>query len=118
MNYILSYFIFITHINIVKLLSVTDNSGHVILCWSESDKGWILSGYFYGYIVLQVFGGSLAEKVGTKIVLGGATIFCALLTLLIPIASKENMWIAFTMRVLQGLAAGVTYPCLPPMIMR
>ena len=77
-----------------------------------------MSGYFYGYIALQVFGGSLAEKFGTKIVLGWTTIFCAILTLLMPIASKKDIWIVFTMRVFQGLAAGVTYPCLPPMIMR
>ena len=117
-NYILMYIVFISHNNNFKLLSVTDDSGNVIFCWSEDDKGWLLSGYFYGYIVLQVFGGSLAEKFGTKIVLGGTTLLCAILTLLIPIAAKENIWIVFTMRVFQGLAAGVTYPCLPPMIMR
>ena len=97
---------------------MVDKDGHVVFCWNESDKGWLLAGYFYGYIVLQVVGGSLSEKYGTKIVLGATTMFIALLTLLIPVASKENLWIVFTLRVLQGLAAGVTYPCLPPMIMK
>ena len=44
--------------------------------------------------------------------------FCAILTLFIPVASKGDMWFLFAIRVFQGLAAGVTYPCLPPMIMR
>ena len=99
-------------------IRVIDDSGNVIFCWSEDDKGWILAGYFYGYIVLQVVGGSLAEKYGTKIVLGATTIFIAILTLLIPVASKSSMWMIFAVRVFQGLAAGVTYPCLPPMISR
>ena len=112
------YLAFKFTIDALKLLSVTNEGGDVIFCWSESDQGLLLSAYFYGYIVFQVFGGSLAEKAGTKIVLGGTTLFCALLTLLLPIASKQSIWIVFILRIFQGLAAGVTYPCLPPMIMR
>jgi MFS family permease len=97
---------------------ITTDSGDVIFCWSERDKGWLLGGYFYGYIILQIFGGSLAEKFGSKIVLGVSTIICSILTLIIPIASMENIWLVFAIRVCQGLAAGVTFPSLPPMITR
>ena len=60
----------------------------------------------------------MSEKYGTKIVLGVTTLFSAVLALLIPAGSKGNLWIVFAIRVLQGLAAGVTYPSLPPMITR
>ena len=95
-----------------------DKAGNVIFCWREAEKGWLLAGYFYGYIVLQVVGGSLAEKYGTKIVLGSSTFVCSVLTLFLPLTSKSGLWITFAIRVLQGLASGVTYPCLPPMITR
>ena len=98
--------------------SVIDGSGTEILCWSENDQGLLLSAYFYGYIIFQIFGGTLAEKIGTKIVLGSTTLFGAIITLIIPVASKQNLWIVFALRILQGLAAGVTYPSLPPMVMR
>ena len=98
--------------------SVIDSSGTEILCWSENDQGLLLSAYFYGYIIFQIFGGTLAEKIGTKIVLGSTTLFGAIITLIIPVASKQNLWIVFALRILQGLAAGVTYPSLPPMVMR
>ena len=95
-----------------------DKAGNVIFCWREAEKGWLLAGYFYGYIVLQVVGGSLAEKYGTKIVLGSTTLVCSVLTLFLPLTSKSGLWLTFATRVLQGLASGVTYPCLPPMITR
>ena len=99
-------------------LSVTDDSGNIVFCWDEHDKGLLLSAFFYGYIVLQILGGTLAEKIGTKTVLGSTQLICALITLVIPVASKVSLWLVFALRVLQGLAAGVTYPSLPPLIMR
>ena len=99
-------------------LSVIDDSGNVIFCWNEYDKGLLLSAFFYGYMVFQVLGGTLAEKIGTKIVLGGANLFCSLLTLVIPVAAKQNIWFVFGLKVMQGVASGVTYPSLPPLIMR
>ena len=102
----------------VCVFSIVDGVGHSVVCWNEVDKGWILSGYFYGYIVLQVFGGTLAQKIGTKSVLGISTLFTSLLALFIPISSKSDVRLVFTITLLQGLASGVTYPCLPPMIMR
>ena len=98
--------------------SVQDQLGHVVFCWSEKEKGLLLGGYFYGYIALQIFGGSLAEKFGSKLVLGGATIVGSIISMLIPIASNQPIWLLFAMRVFQGLFAGVTFPSLPPMIMR
>merc|ERR1719189_2272872 len=90
--------------------SVQDEFGNIVFCWSEKEKGLLLGGYFYGYIALQIFGGSLAEKFGSKLVLGGATIVGSIISMLIPIASNQPIWLLFAMRVFQGLFAGVTFP--------
>ena len=122
-NMINSIYVIVYQITIIielieSLFSVTDASGNIVFCWNEKDKSNLLSAYFYGYIILQIFGGSLAEKFGTKIVLGLSGLVCSVLSLLLPIASKESLWISFAMRICQGLVAGVTFPSLPPMIMR
>ena len=104
--------------NFIIIFSVTDDSGNIVFCWTEKDKSNLLSAYFYGYIILQIFGGTLAEKFGTKLVLGLSALVCSILSLLLPIGSKESLWISFGMRICQGLVAGVTFPSLPPMIMK
>jgi len=98
--------------------SVTMSDGKVRFCWSEWQKSWIKGSFFYGYIAMQVFGGSLAEKFGTKIVLGMANTLTAILSLFIPVVSNMDWQGLLVLRIFQGLAESVTYPCLPPMIMR
>ena len=39
-------------------------------CWTPKQQGYLKSAFFFGYIILQVHGGSLAEKFGTRKVLG------------------------------------------------
>merc|ERR1719295_569590 len=91
--------------------SVTNEDGGTRFCWSEWQKSWIKGSFFYGYIVMQVFGGSLAEKLGTKVVLGTANTLTALMTLAIPFVAKLDWRALIAIRVLQGLAESVTYPC-------
>lgn len=118
--------------------AVVNQDGNIRFCWSEWQKSWIKGSFFYGYVVMQVFGGSLAEKFGTKVVLGTANTLTAIMTLVIPLVAKLDwralialrvlqvrkkaifcMYVVFLMlRHFQGLAESVTYPCLPPMIMR
>lgn len=71
--------------------------------------------FFYGYIVLQVSGGTLAERFGTRRVLGVALATTAILTLLTPLVAVWNIWALFGIRLLMGLAEGVTFPVLPPL---
>ena len=75
--------------------------GNVRFCWSEWQKGWILGSFFYGYIVMQVFGGSLAERFGTKIVLGTANALTAIMSLFIPVVSRLDWRALMALRVLQ-----------------
>ena len=63
-------------------------------------------------------GGSLAEKFGTKIVLGLCILSTSVLTLLTPLAATWNFWALFAIRLLIGLAESVTFPSLPPLVQR
>ena len=77
----------------VFFFSVVNSQGHTRFCWTETQKSWIKASFFYGYIAMQVFGGSLAEKFGTKTVLGLANSLAALMALFIPLLSKFD-WTA------------------------
>ena len=87
-------------------------------CWTEHQKGLAKSASFYGYIVLQVIGGGLSEKFGTRIVLGTAMTCAALLTFVTPLTATLDLWALVAIRVVVGLAESVTYPSLPPLIVR
>ena len=38
--------------------------------WSETQRGFILSSFYIGYILTQIIGGLLSDRMGAKIVLG------------------------------------------------
>ena len=67
-----------------------------------SFPGWILSAYFFGYILTQFPGGILAQRFGGKWVFGVGVAMTALLTVLIPLAAMRNVWLLVSVRVLQG----------------
>uniref|UniRef100_A0A4W3IWE5 Major facilitator superfamily (MFS) profile domain-containing protein n=1 Tax=Callorhinchus milii TaxID=7868 RepID=A0A4W3IWE5_CALMI len=49
--------------------------------WSSETQGWILSAFYYGYIVSQIPGGYLAMRFGGKLVLGFAVLLSSVSTL-------------------------------------
>ena len=104
--------------NISFVNSFEDYEGHSRFCWTQSQQGLLKSAFFIGYVLLQVHGGSLAEKFGTKIVLGLCILSTSVLTLLTPLAATWNFWALFAIRLLIGLAESVTFPSLPPLVQR
>ncbi|XP_037083945.1 sialin-like [Pollicipes pollicipes] len=86
--------------------------------WDEFTQGLILSSFYWGYTVTQVPGGYFTERYGTKIVLGVSQGSNAALSLLIPSAAALGAPWVMVVRVLQGLACGVIYPCLYPTLGR
>ena len=108
--------------NIVRPITTNyrfeDSNGHTRYCWTPSQQGLLKSALFIGYVILQVSGGSLSERFGTKIVLGISALSSSLLTLATPIASNLNYWAIFAIRFLIGLSLSVTYPAIPPLIQK
>ena len=63
-------------------------------------------------------GGALSERLGSKWVLGTSLFLTSLLAFITPKAALNGPWTLFSLRVLQGLLSGVTYPSLPPIVKR
>ena len=49
--------------------------------WSETQKGIILGSFYIGYMVTQIYGGVLSDRIGAKIVLGVGSVSYTHLTL-------------------------------------
>ena len=66
--------------------------------------GWVLAAFFYGYLITQIPGGLLAQRVGGKWVFGLGVLITAILTTLTPFAADTSVWLLVALRVLEGLS--------------
>lgn len=71
--------------------------------WDSNDQGLVLAAFFYGYIVMQIPGGWLAERYGGKWPLGLGILCTSLLTLITPLAARYHIYALMAVRVLEGL---------------
>ncbi|RVE41551.1 hypothetical protein evm_013799 [Chilo suppressalis] len=79
--------------------------------WSVGTRSVILSSFFWGYVVLQVPGGELANRVGGKLLLASSIAINSILLMAIPTCAYYGGWqLVVVCRVLQGLFQGVTFP--------
>ena len=80
--------------------------------WSSKLQGFLLSSFFYGYIITQIPGGYLASKYGGKNLFGAGILLTALFTILTPPSSRISPYLLVAVRMLEGLFEGVTFPCM------
>ena len=72
--------------------------------------GTLLSAFFWGYVLTQIPGGALAQRVGPKRVVGFALITTGIAACLTGVIS--NLHALLFVRVLLGIAEGVIWPSL------
>jgi len=96
-----------------------------LFCWDSKTQIDVVSTFFYGYVVLQIPGGRMAEVIGGKRVIGLSMALTALLTLLIPVAAKvggtgpdDYPYLLVVIRVLMGVCEGATFPGITSMMAR
>ena len=80
--------------------------------WSKSFQGTLLSSFFYGYIVTQILGGYFSDRFGGKTVFLVGMVTLSGSTLLIPVLARSSPAMVLVVRVLQGLASGLSFPSL------
>ncbi|XP_064480139.1 sialin-like [Ornithodoros turicata] len=84
--------------------------------WDQTTQGIILGAFFYGYVITQLPGGRIAEVLGAKWMFGLGIFITAVLSLVIPVASRAHYGGLIAIRVIQGLGEGVTYPAMHSML--
>ncbi|BFG06418.1 putative inorganic phosphate cotransporter [Drosophila madeirensis] len=81
--------------------------------WSGAQRSYILSSFFWGYIMTQFLGGWLCRRFGARMTMFVSTIGSALLALLPPWCVSWGGWQAYcAIRVAMGLFQGFLFPCI------
>ncbi|XP_064543761.1 putative inorganic phosphate cotransporter [Drosophila montana] len=81
--------------------------------WTERHKSYILSSFYWGYILTLCPGSFLCRRFGPKIVLFIASCGTAVFSLITPWSISWGGWQVFcAIRILQGLFQGVIFPCV------
>ncbi|XKL68545.1 hypothetical protein PGB90_004036 [Kerria lacca] len=91
----------------VAIVAMTDKSKanpyYPEFPWNEMEKSKILSAFFWGYPVLQIIAGNIAEKFGAKQLIFVAMTSTGLLTIIIPMLADWGYFTVCILRILQGV---------------
>ena len=66
------------------------------------EKARILSSFFWGYLLLQILIGKMAEKYGAKVILAIAMVASSISTIAIPFAAPYGYIAIVALRVFHG----------------
>ncbi|XP_017868714.1 PREDICTED: putative inorganic phosphate cotransporter isoform X1 [Drosophila arizonae] len=81
--------------------------------WTEAEKSYILSSFFWGYIITQFLGGYLCKLFGVKNVMFWATFASGVCSAVTPLFIGWGGWATYCgIRVLMGFAQGLIFPCI------
>ena len=78
--------------------------------WSDTTKGFVLSSFFIGYMILQAPSGWLANRIGGKLVLGFAVLSWSVFTILTPVAAMISLPLLIAVRIAMGLGESAMFP--------
>ncbi|XP_073956620.1 putative inorganic phosphate cotransporter isoform X1 [Choristoneura fumiferana] len=96
----------------MAIVAMTDSSSDNTFDWSMKIQSVILSSFFWGYVILQVPGGLLADRFGGSILITISIGCNSVISLLLPTAAYYGGWqLVCVCRALQGLTQGFLYPC-------
>ncbi|ERL87632.1 hypothetical protein D910_01188, partial [Dendroctonus ponderosae] len=79
--------------------------------WQTDIQAYVLSAFFYGYVLTQIPAGILGKKYGNIRFLGIGMLINSVFGLLVPIAAEMGLGWLLTVRFIQGLGEGPIVPC-------
>ncbi|XP_025995967.2 putative inorganic phosphate cotransporter isoform X2 [Solenopsis invicta] len=79
--------------------------------WDNKEQGYLLSSFFWGYVITQIPFGILAKRYGAKYFLGIGMLINSIFGLLVPISAYWGYWPLIIIRFIQGLGEGPIVPC-------
>ncbi|XP_012224783.1 putative inorganic phosphate cotransporter isoform X2 [Linepithema humile] len=79
--------------------------------WTNKEQGYLLSSFFWGYVITQIPFGILAKRYGAKYFLGIGMLINSVFGLLVPVSAYWGYWWLMVIRFIQGLGEGPIVPC-------
>ncbi|XP_014360058.2 uncharacterized transporter slc-17.2 [Papilio machaon] len=90
--------------------------GVVTFNWTAQQQAYVLSGYFWGYAITSLVGGTAAELWGPRNVVFITMLISAVLTTLSPQAARLHFMVLVAARFIIGLSAGFLFPALHALV--
>ncbi len=78
--------------------------------WTDSDKGFVLSSFFVGYLITQILGGLVSNRLGGRNTFLVAVVLWSLFTALTPAAASWSFGAVVVARFMLGFGEGAAYP--------
>ncbi|XP_065369044.1 putative inorganic phosphate cotransporter [Calliphora vicina] len=110
--------VYISRLNIgVAIVAMTNaettNPDFPEFDWNEKQVSYILSSFYWGYVITQFPGGALSKRFGAKIIMNISTFLSAILSAVTPWCVGWGGWQAFcVIRICQGIFQGALFPCI------
>ena len=101
--------VFICYIDRVNI-SVAAIAMQEDLGWTDTTKGFVLSSFFIGYLLMMIPSGWLSNRYGGKIILGIAVLWWSAFTMLTPLAALISLPILIATRILMGMGEAAMFP--------
>ena len=86
--------------------------------WNVETQGLILSTFYIGYLLMQIWGGRLADRFGGKLILGIGVLAWSAFTIITPPAAMLGLSMLLVARVGMGLGEAVTFPSIYSLVTR
>ncbi|GFR17042.1 hypothetical protein TNCT_351601, partial [Trichonephila clavata] len=80
--------------------------------WNSKTQSFILSAFYYGYVITQLPGGILCKRFGAKWFFAAGVLMTTGLYMFIPLAANLGVIVFVTIRIMEGLGQGVIYPAI------
>ncbi|XP_060657882.1 LOW QUALITY PROTEIN: putative inorganic phosphate cotransporter, partial [Drosophila nasuta] len=99
----------------VVAMTNSDTSNHDIPTydWNEMERSFILSSFFWGYILTQFLGGWLCRRFGARITMFASTFGSAVMVILVPFFVPWGGWQSFcAIRGCMGAFQGMLFPSI------
>lgn len=112
--FLATFICYIDRVNIsVAIIPMAEEYG-----WSGTTKGLVLSSFFIGYMVAMLPAGWLANRIGGRLLLGGALIGWSIFTFLTPIAAGLSFAALIATRILMGAGEAASFPAVYNLLAR
>ncbi|XP_060804897.1 putative inorganic phosphate cotransporter [Amyelois transitella] len=105
-----------TTMSAVTRLDLRQPDGVVTFDWTAQQQAYVLSGYFWGYTITCLVGGTVAELWGPRRIVFITMLLSAILTIFSPQAARWHYLVLVAVRFVIGLGAGVLFPALHALV--
>ncbi|PNP96701.1 ACS family MFS transporter [Sphingobium sp. SA916] len=80
--------------------------------WSNTERGWVLSAFFGGYLVAQIPGGWITNRFGGRLVMGISLLWWSLMTMVTPLAAFGSVALLIVTRIAMGVGEAAVTSCI------